>query len=89
MAAYVRALTGEQLSLLRVCEIYAFRILGPFEKRSNTGQSTLLWLAGRLWDEERSFEEMMRDFARGRPTYDSAKSGRSADSIGSGPSRRG
>ena len=61
------------LEVLRLCEIYAFRIYGLFEKRSNTGQSTLFSLAGKLWDEELSFEELLRQFAGTLLSYVSQK----------------
>jgi hypothetical protein len=66
------------LAVVKLCELYAFRVYGLLEKRSNTGQSTLFRLAGDLYEEEISFDEMMQRFASALVWYASEKEFREA-----------
>lgn len=54
---------AKYLALVELCELFAFRVYRWHEKRSNTGQSTLFWLANQLYTEDLSFEQMMKEFA--------------------------
>jgi hypothetical protein len=62
---------AKYLAVVQLCEIFAFRVYRWHEKRSNTGQSTLFWLANQLYAEELSFEEMMEEFAAALLYYSS------------------
>lgn len=54
---------SKYLAVVRMCELFAFRVYRLLRLRSHAGQSTLFKLAYSLYNDELTFEEMLSEFA--------------------------